>query len=294
MDIVARFNELYASDEDCREIVRKLKWPSGFRCPVCNHNAAYTIATRRLPLYECVKCGRQTSLTAGTVMDKSSTSLRKWLLAMYIVASSENGINAVRLSELIAVTYKTAWSMLNKLRRVISETDRRILLAGRVEAKLEVYMRQPVPTYELLQREHAAIAARMVFPDRSSYLKIKLLHSGQNPRTLLTPKAEQAFMDKHVRSNKVTHLEIMRKHTNLSGMASPLTRLARTAFQWMNDTFHGIGLPNSQYYLDEFCFRANHAGQSTGSPFESLLHLCLSASTSAGQPEPRETLLNTG
>ncbi|WP_051251407.1 transposase [Paenibacillus harenae] len=276
MDRIMKFNRLFPSDKDCIEAIHKLKWPSGFRCPGCEHHSAYTITTRRLPLYECAKCGRQSSLTSGTVMDKSRTPLRKWLLVMYIVATSENGINAVRLSALIKVTYKTAWSMLNKLRRTISITDRRTLLSGRVEAKIEIYMRQLLLTFDDFEREHAAIAARSISPDGSSYLKIKLVSCEQNPRTLLNKDAQQEFIDSHVHSD-VAHVEFTRRYVNLPRTETLLPRLARKAFQWINDTFKGIGIAYSQLYLDEFCFRINHTNHSGHCPFQYLLQLCLNA-----------------
>lgn len=275
MDSIKLFYQLYSDEKDCIALIHKLKWPSGFHCPSCSHSTAYVIKTRRLPLYECRKCNHQTSLTAGTAMYKSRTPLQKWLLTMYIVASEESSINAVRLSQLINVTYKTAWTMLKKLRHVISEADRRILLSGTVEAKLEIYMKQPIPTYDALQQEHAAIVARTVTPADSSYYKIKLIHSEQSPRGFLTKQAENEFLNKHVSSN-LSYIEINRRFINPPRCAALLPRIAKSAFQWINDTFHGLGLTYSQSYLDEYCFRQNHSNKQGQCPFEYLLQLCLS------------------
>lgn len=83
------FNERFADEKDCFDLIYKVKWPTGYKCPRCGHPHAYTVATRRLPLYECMSCRHQSSLTAGTIFTKSRTSLRKWLLALYLVSSSE-------------------------------------------------------------------------------------------------------------------------------------------------------------------------------------------------------------
>lgn len=278
LSLIKQFKRLYSSEEECIALAYKLKWPSGFQCPYCNHCSAYIIRSRRLPLYECHKCRHQTSLTSNTVMDKSRTPLRKWLLTMYIISTSDTSINAVSLAKRIDVTYKTAWSMLKKLRQAISDLDRGILLSGAVEAKLEVYMKQPIPTYEALQREHAAIIARTVTSTNCSYFKIKLLPAQKHPRGLLTNHAEKQFIKDHV-SIDYTHLEINRRFVHPPRCQAILPGIARSAFEWMNETFHGIGLAYSQFYLDEFCFRQNHKAKLSTCPFEYLLGLTLSNAT---------------
>jgi hypothetical protein len=196
---------------------------------------------------------------------------------MYIVSNCENSINAVQLSELIDVTYKTAWTMLNKLRQAISNSDRSILLSGVVEAKLEVYMKQPTPTYDALQKEQAVIAARAIEPSNFSYFKIKLVHCQQDPRGWLSKQAESKFINTHV-SSKLSHFKINRRFVNPPQSEAILPRIAKSAFSWMNNTFHGLGPLYTQAYLDEFCFRQNHPYKHGHCPFEFLLQLCLSTS----------------
>lgn len=109
----------FPTEDSCIPALFALKWPHGYRCPNCKHPRAYVIRTRRLPLYEC-SCHHQTSLTVGTIMEGSRTSLRKWITAMWLVSRSDKGINAVKLSSMIEVTSKTAWAMLHKIRTAIA------------------------------------------------------------------------------------------------------------------------------------------------------------------------------
>lgn len=133
----ATFESRFHSEDACVEWLFRVRWPEGFRCPCCGHSHAAVISTRRLPLYECRHCRRQTSLTAGTVMEKSRTPLRKWLYAMWLISHSEQGINAVGLQSLLSVTYKTAFYMLRKLRLVLGSFESRPLLTGDVQAGLD-------------------------------------------------------------------------------------------------------------------------------------------------------------
>lgn len=276
-DKVVQFQRQYAYDSDCVPLVYQLKWPAGFQCKLCGHSAAYTINTRRLPLYECRNCRHQTSLTAGTIMDKSRTPLHKWLLTMYIVAVSDRGTNAVRLSELISVTYKTAWSMLAKVRRTISDFDRTVLLSGIVEAKCDIFMMQPDPTPEAREREKSVIVARTVNPNEPSYTKIKLVTCMQDPRFLLTREAEKQFKSAHI-DHSTNRFEIERRPLLSYFTESQLHLFARQAFLWMNITFHGLRPASAHYYFDEFCFRHNMKQQTRYCPFEYLLGLALTGS----------------
>ncbi|MBS4023646.1 MAG: transposase, partial [Dethiobacter sp.] len=67
------FQQRFSSEEDCRNHLYKIRWPDGFRCPMCNHKRAYKITKRNL--FECAECGYQVSVTAGTVMHKTRTPL---------------------------------------------------------------------------------------------------------------------------------------------------------------------------------------------------------------------------
>ncbi len=31
-----KFNEMYGTEEKCRQVLLKLRWPNGFVCPQCN------------------------------------------------------------------------------------------------------------------------------------------------------------------------------------------------------------------------------------------------------------------
>ena len=74
---------------------------------------------------ECADCGRQTSVTAGTVMHRSHLPLRTWFLAAHLMATHSNGISALHLQAQLGIgSYKSAWLPLRKLRRAMVDPDR--------------------------------------------------------------------------------------------------------------------------------------------------------------------------
>jgi transposase-like protein len=102
----------------CIEYLRRARWPNGFECPRCKGRESVTIATRRLE--QCKKCRRQTSLTAGTVLQGTRKPLRLWFLAMFFMGRHKTGISALQLQKDLGLgSYKTAWTWMHKLRSAL-------------------------------------------------------------------------------------------------------------------------------------------------------------------------------
>jgi hypothetical protein len=289
LDAVNRFNELFPDQEACLALARRLKWPNGFHCCACGHREAYEIASKTSPLLECRNCKHQTSLTAHTIMHKSRTPLRKWLLSMFMVACCGDGINALKLSSVINVTYKTAWSILHKIRSSISDMDHNRKMAGIVEAKHEIFMKKFIPSADQLKLEHSVIAAKeTAFADHSpetEYYKIKIVPRRKVARSPLSDKESAVFAKCHLTADtKLWRInprmqwspELRAAYNKFSSRAvvgederlkiadllkNSLSVFADQAFKWLNRTFHGIGIKHAQKYLDEYCFRRNAGNQ---------------------------------
>ena len=67
------FEARFATEEACRDYLFALRWPNGFRCPGCGHERAWPV---RKVWFECARCGRQTSVTAGTREGKTMLEIR--------------------------------------------------------------------------------------------------------------------------------------------------------------------------------------------------------------------------
>jgi len=125
------FNELFRTEEDCRQYLFKMRWPGGFICPQCGHNE-YSFHSTRL-LYQCKACKYQASVTAGTIFHKTRTSLSKWFWAILLIARQKSGISAKGLQRLLKVSYPTAWLMCHKIRKAMTDRDAGYKLAGLIE-----------------------------------------------------------------------------------------------------------------------------------------------------------------
>lgn len=58
---------------------------------------------------------------ANTIYEKSTTSLKDWFYAMYLMANTRCDISAKQLQRELGVTYKTAWRMFHKIREMMYE-----------------------------------------------------------------------------------------------------------------------------------------------------------------------------
>lgn len=126
------FQARFGTDEQCRDYLFEARWPDGFRCTGCGHADAYRHKKRLID--ECVACGKQHSLLAGTIFEQTKTGLARWFLAVYLVTSSKRGISAMELQRQMGFgSYGTAWAWLHKIRRAMVARDREPL-GGRVEA----------------------------------------------------------------------------------------------------------------------------------------------------------------
>ncbi|MFD1956592.1 transposase [Paenibacillus thailandensis] len=277
-ELLHQFEEQFETPEDCYSFLLQIKWPGGFECPRCSHRQCYVIATRKLPLYECRDCRYQASLISGTVMEKSRTSLRKWLLALYLFTHpSIDGLNAVRLAECLKVTYKTAWSMLHKIRQAVSQFDDAKPLDGKVDVIVTPYCRPLLGSLEPHPKESPVIVGANLneASNEASVIKMKIAERSMLRATnacFLFPQGEQWFTSCH--SSETASVTYIRKPIDYRPQTIVLRQLAKQAQKWMARLYRGISGPHLQSYLDEFCFRYNSRSPKHNQNESSFHHLC--------------------
>ncbi len=116
------FDERFGTEEACQQYLFRIRWPDGFRCPVCGATKAWV---NKRHLLVCSACGRQVSLTAGTVMHGTRKPLRMWFRAMWWICTQKTGGSAKGLQRLLGLgSYQTAWAWLHKLRRAMIRAGR--------------------------------------------------------------------------------------------------------------------------------------------------------------------------
>ena len=121
---------MFPDDEACAAYLEQLRWSSGFICPACGSTADPWRQTRGRLV--CPACRRQTSVTSGTILDKTRTPLTTWFEAAWHVTTAKNGLSAKTLERTLGTSYRTAWAMLQRYRVAMVRSERE-LLSGKVE-----------------------------------------------------------------------------------------------------------------------------------------------------------------
>ena len=125
------FREAFGAEEQCRSALSRLRWPDGFVCPACGHRGHCVLAGRSL--YQCYRCKKQTSSTAGTIFHATKLPLTLWFAAVHLIVTAKNGISSVELGRRLGVKQPTAWTMKHKIMAVMARREADTPLSGRVE-----------------------------------------------------------------------------------------------------------------------------------------------------------------
>lgn len=259
------------TEEQCIAALKEARWPDGYRCPRCASTACREITGRRLPLYECASCRYQCSLIAGTVMERSRVSLRKWFAAIELIACRP--VTAVDLSAILQVTYKTAWLMLHKLRDAMARHNEQDYLTGIVRLNVGISGRKQIRMFSGLHPgEKPFVIGGVMSGDKNSTVrKIMLMQDsgGDTYHYKILPQGAQAFIERYVDLNTAT--------VNLDRMLDPgpINPFPLRAITWeidwyINRTHCGIGRKHLQAYLHEYAYRYNRANEHIrhdGSPY---------------------------
>ncbi|QGQ95715.1 DDE transposase [Paenibacillus psychroresistens] len=227
-----------------------------------------------MPLYQCINCHHQASLTVGTIMESSSTDLRKWFTALFLVSSTESGINALRLSNVLQVTYKTAWLMLRKIRQSITQADDAAKLSGHVYID-NAKCGKPFTGFHYEADEYPVLVGAAIDDQQQlDCIKIQMVDKSHYDEFQVLSVAIDCFCEKHIDLDAaVTYSERKRmKRKDMKGY--PVFRIARA---WMKRTYHGLGQVHLQHYWNEFCWRFNTKLRNLPL-FESMLKLCVATS----------------
>jgi len=129
------FHKRFSDEEACRNYFCAMRWPEGFVCPRCGRKGGWRRHGREE--YVCANraCGKETSLRSGTVLHKSPKPLSEWMLAMFHVVISKQGMSALELQRRMGFgCYRTALRWLRELRRCMGNAlANRELLSSDVE-----------------------------------------------------------------------------------------------------------------------------------------------------------------
>jgi transposase-like protein len=287
---VGEFQQWFRTDGDCLDYLEWLRWPGGFTCPSCGYAGGWQLGDGR---YECAGCHRRTSVTAGTIFDRTRTPLTVWFTACWLFATAKDGISALSLQRSLEIgSYQTAWAMLGRLRSVLVRPGRD-RLAGRVEVD-ETYIGGEEPGLRggraRGKKVLTGIAVEVKEPKGIGRCRMALLAdaSSASLHPFVTGCVEpgatvitDAWMGYHgLAGLGYVHQRRSQRAARARGddpgkLLPAVHRVASLAKRWLLSTHQGsVEEAHLQSYLDDFVFRFNRRrSRSRGLVFYRLLEL---------------------
>ena len=287
---LGEFQAWFGTDADCLDYLEWVRWPQGFVCPECGIGRGWRLGDGRI-MYAA--CGHRTSVTAGTIFDRTRTPLTVWFTACWLFARAKDGISALSLQRSLETgSYQTAWAMLGRLRSVLVRLGRD-RLAGRVEVD-ETYIGGEEPGLRggraRGKKVLTGIAVEVREPKGIGRCRMALLADGSSAS--LHP-----FVTGHVEPGATVITDAWTGYHGLAGLGyvhqrrhqqaarargqdpgellPAVHRVASLAKRWLLSTHQGsVEEAHLQSYLDEFVFRFNRRqSRSRGLVFYRLLEL---------------------
>lgn len=259
------FERRFGRDDACREYLASLRWPEGFICPRCEGRTSWR--TKR-GLWVCGACRVQTSVTAGTIFQDTHLPLTLWFRAMWQVTSQKSGASALGLQRVLGLgSYKSAWTLLHKLRRAMVRPDRD-RLQGHVEVD-EAYWGGEEEGVVGRQTQTKALIAVAAEERGAGIGRIRLRQITTADRDQL-----QGFIHDSIAPGSTVHTDglnaylglteylhdrqIQRRQPVGTHLLPRVHRVISLLKRWLLGTHQGaIGHDYLDYYLDEFTFRFN-------------------------------------
>lgn len=278
------FVKMFPDDAACEAFLFKLRWSDGFICRSCK--TASTPWNQSRGLLVCPICRYQTSITAGTIFDKTRTPLTTWLEAAWHVTTAKNGMSAKTLERTIGTSYQVAWMMLQRFRVAMVNSERK-QLSGNIEVDETLIggVQQGGKRGRGAMKIIVVIAVEMKQPKGFGRIRMRCIPdaSGSSLQPFVCDAVAPGSIvhtDGWGAYNKLTELGYTHEVTVLSSSGDPahvsmpgVHRIASLLKRWILGTHQGsVAQGHLQSYLEEFTFRFNRrTSRSRGLVFLRLL-----------------------
>jgi transposase-like protein len=278
--------ELFTDEEKAREFFESQRWPEGPECSHCGLvGKAYKLQgkTTRPGLYKCSGCREKFTVTMRSIFEDSHIPLHKWFYAIHLMCSSKKGMSAYQFHRMTEtfygkkVSYRTAWFMFHRVRFAMTQHPMIDKLRGVVEVD-ETWIgpkergkgnpgrptpesSKKRPVVALVDRERGKVRS---FPvERVTLANIKPIMK-EHVEVGSTIQTDENVVYHFMHDDFPSHDVVTHKNREYSRRENGRLVTTNTVEGYFGllkrgiyGTYHHVGIPYLQQYLNEFDFRYN-------------------------------------
>jgi transposase-like protein len=267
----------FSSDDRCRELLERLRWPNGPECPRCNGTSVVRLVTSDKLLW-CKECEYQFTVTANTIFHDSHLPLIKWLTATYLLCESRKGMSANQIKRTLGISYKTAWYLCHRIRAAMA-TAEKPMLDGTVEID-ETCLGGKFKPGAYNKKRYNPDTKEVVIGIRQRSGELRFIHAKDaKAKTVkeiigdhVSEDVEVMVTDESAIYHFALNAEQKRKHQTIDHSREYVrgdvhTNTVESAFSLLKrgvvGTWHRVSAKHLPAYLEEMTFRFNRRNSST-------------------------------
>lgn len=261
----------FPTEKACIKYLEIIRWDKKVVSPFDESSKVYKCKNNR---YYCKNSNKYFNVRTRTLFEASNVPLRKWFMAIYLITSHKKGIASLQLHKDLHVTQKTAWFMLQRIRKCFGfENDN--ILNNKVEVD-EMYvggknknrhankkvenaqgrsLKDKVPVLGMIER-NGKVNAKVVPNTSADTLTKEIIRCVRDSANVYTDeylgynRICQFYVHAIVRHQISQYVDGVAFTNSIEGFWSLVKR-------GLLGIYHFTSKKHLQKYLDEFVFRFN-------------------------------------
>ena len=275
----------FSDEKKCIKYLEQIRWNGNVISPFDKTSKVYKCKGNK---YRCRNTGKYFNVKTGTMFENTKISLQTWFVAIYILTSHKKGIASLQLHKDLHVTQKTAWFMLQRVRKCF-EFENNNILNGQVEVD-ETYiggkninrhfdkkvehsqgrsLKDKVAVLGMVERK-GKVNAKVVPNTTADTLTKEIIRCVRDSANIYTDeylgynRISQFYFHAIVRHNLSQYVDGIAFTNSIEGFWSLVKR-------GLIGIYHFTSKKHLQKYLDEFVFRFNTKDYDENERFARLL-----------------------
>lgn len=286
---LAEFMRKFSTERKAVRWLEALRWRGKPSCAHCGSLSRVSAASSKRHAYWCGGCRQHFTVRTKTIMHSSKLPTRAWLVAGYLLMTGRKGVSSLQLSKELDITQKSAWFMLQRLRKACETGDFQLEMIVEVDETYIGGKERNKHESRKLKAGRGAVGKVAVLGMRERGGRARGKVIGNTDKETLqgeirkgVAKGSIVFTDEHGgyaqleelgyahRSVNHSAKQFVDKMASTNGVESMWSVLKRMHY----GTYHHFSAKHLQRYVDECSFRLNE-GNCEVDTIDRIAALCL-------------------